>query len=361
MKRQFIALPLLALGLLIAAVACGSGAGSDSDATTTPAVTPTPTETGSSLIGSTRDNASGETLTTVELVEQLRPSVVNIQTAGSAGTGFIIDREGHIVTNNHVIALNGRLASNITVTLSTGDDFVAEVVGRDPRTDIAVLKIDADDLVPVPLGSSSDLRVGEDVLAMGNALALEGGPTVTTGVVSALGRVIQNDDPRNFINISDAIQTDAIINPGNSGGPLVNARGEVIGITSVVIRGNQAEGIGLAISIDSAKPIIQELKDSGSIDRGILGVTIESVDRALAAGCFPLSAKSGVLIVLVQQGGPADEAGLLPCDVIVQIEDTTIDTFGDLFDVLNDYRAGVTVDVEIVRRGERETTEITLG
>ena len=260
-----------------------------------------------------------------------------------------------------MIEINQRAASDITVTLSTGDDYAAQVVGRDPATDVAVLRIDADDLVPVPLGDSSDLRVGEDVPAMGNALALAGGPTVTTGVVSAFGRVLQNDDPLNFINIPDAIQRDAIINPGNSGGPLVKARGEVIGITSVMIRGAQAEGIGLAIPIDSAKPIVQELKESGSIDRGSLGVTIESVDRALAVGCFPLSAPSGVIKETVQQGGPADEAGIQRCNVIVQIQDKDIDTFADLLGILNDYRAGVTADVELIRQDDKRSTEITLG
>ena len=349
-------LPVLLIALLVGAVACDSD--SDPDVTPTGATTPAeaePTPTG----GASNDGSSG-TLTTVQLVEQLRPSVVNVQTEGGAGTGFIIDDDGHIVTNNHVIAINSQPANNITVTLSTGEDFDAEVVGRDRATDIAVLRIDADDLVPVPLGNSSDLRVGEALLAMGNALALEGGPTVTTGVVSALGRVIQNDDPQNFINISDAIQTDAIINPGNSGGPLVNARGEVIGITSVVIRGLQAEGIGLAISIDSAKPIIQELKDSGAINRGLLGVRIAPVNQALAAGCSAVSTNSGVLIVGVLQGGPADEAGLEACDVIVQIQDKDIETSGDLFGVLNNYRAGVTVDVELIRQSDHESIEITL-
>ena len=350
MNRLLITLPILLIALLVAAVACDS----DSDSDATPAGSdPTPT-------GGTPNSVSNGTLTTVELVEQLRPSVVNVQTESGAGTGFIIDDDGHIVTNNHVIAINGQPANNITVTLSTGEDFDAEVVGRDPPTDIAILRIDADDPVPVPLGNSSELRVGEALLAMGNALALEGGPTVTTGVVSALGRVIQNDDPQNFINISDAIQTDAIINPGNSGGPLVNARGEVIGITSVVIRGVQAEGIGLAISIDSAKPIIQELKGSGAIDRGLLGVRIAPVNQALALGCSSVSTNSGVLIVSVQQGGSADEAGLQVCDVIVQIQDKDIDTSGDLFGVLNSYRAGVTVDVELIREGDRESRKITL-
>ncbi len=353
MNRLLFTLPLLLTALLIGAVACDSD--SDSDATPTGTTTPTPVRTDPALTGGPSDNASSETLTTVELVEQLRPSVVNVQTEGGAGTGFIIDGDGHIVTNNHVIEINGQAAQNITVTLSTGDDFDAEVVGRDPPTDLAVLRIDADDLVPVPLGNSSELRVGQDVVAMGNALNLPGGPTVTTGVVSALARVIQGGG----IEIPDAIQTDAAINPGNSGGPLVTMDGRVVGITTAVIRG-QAEGIGLAISIDSAKPIIQELKDSGAIDRGLLGVTIASVDQALAVGCFSLSATSGVLIASVQQGGPADEAGLQPCDVIVQIQDKEIETSGDLFGVLNDYRTGVTVDVGLIRESDRESREVTL-
>ena len=351
MNRLLFTLPLVLVALLIAAAACDS----DSDSDATPTGTTTPAGTDPALTGGTSDNGSSETLTTVELVEQLRPSVVNVQTEGGAGTGFIIDGDGHIVTNNHVIEINGQVARNISVSLTGGSEFDAEVVGRDPPTDIAVLRIDADDLVPVPLGNSSELRVGQDVVAMGNALNLPGGPTVTTGVASALGRVIQGGG----IEIPDAIQTDAAINPGNSGGPLVTMDGRVVGITTAVIRG-QAEGIGLAISIDSAKPIIQELKDSGAIDRGLLGVTIAPVDQALAVGCFPLSANSGVLIASVQQGGPADEAGLQPCDVIVQIQDKDIETSGDLFGVLNDYRTGITVDVGLIRESDRESIEVTL-
>jgi serine protease Do len=192
------------------------------------------------------------------------------------GTGFIIDEEGHIVTNNHVISdQEGNAVKDITVTLDDGRQFDATVVGRDPPSDIAVLDIEADDIEPVPLGSSADLKVGQDVVAMGNALNLPGGPTVTKGVVSALGRLIQED----AVSIPDAIQTDAAINPGNSGGPLVDADGKVVGITTAVIRGN-AEGIGLVIAIDTARPIVEELIESGQVDRGFLGVSIVQVTEA---------------------------------------------------------------------------------
>lgn len=352
LNRWLATLPVLLIAFLLTSVACDS----DSDSDASPTGTSTAVETDPSPAGRSPDNGSGVSLTTVELVEQLRPSVVNVQTEGGAGTGFIIDDEGHIVTNNHVIEINGQAARNIFVTLAGDREFEAEVIGRDPPTDIAVLKIDADDLTPVPLGDSSQLRVGQFVVAIGNALNLPGGPTVTTGVVSALGRVIQGGG----IEIPDAIQTDASINPGNSGGPLVTMDGRVIGITTAVIRG-EAEGIGLAISIDIAKPVIAELLESGTIDRGILGITIAPVNQALAVGCFPIFANTGILIVSVQQGGPADEAGIEPCDVIVQIQDKDIETSGDLFGILSDYRAGVMVELELIRGNDRKSKEITLG
>ena len=199
----------------------------------------------------------GQALSTVDLVARLRPSVVHIQADTAVGTGLIIDTEGHVVTNNHVITGGGSdPATDITVTTSDGRDHASQIVGRDVPTDLAVLKIQADNLRGVELGESSKAQVGEPVVAMGHALNLPGGPTVTTGVVSAVNREIDEEG----INIPDAIQTDAAINPGNSGGPLANSRGQVIGITTAVIRGN-AEGIGLAISIDSAKPIIDPSRE----------------------------------------------------------------------------------------------------
>ena len=218
-----------------------------------------------------------------------------------------------------------------------------------------MLKIEGDNLKPVELGDSSQLKVGEDVIAMGNALDLPGGPTVTKGVVSALGRLIQEQD----VSIPDAIQTDAAINPGNSGGPLVNMNGDVVGITTAVIRGN-AEGIGLAISIDEAEPIIEELIAEGEVNRGFLGITIQEITPSLAQQ-FDLAVDHGVGIRSVQANGPADEAGLEQGDIIVRLGDKEIRTSGDLFAALTEHRAGDRVEVEYFHNGESATVEVTLG
>jgi serine protease Do len=260
------------------------------------------------------------------------------------------------VTNNHVISTNnGDAADNITVTLDDGSEHDARIVGRDPPTDLAVLKIEADSLTPAMLGDSADLRVGEDVVAIGNALDLPGGPTVTKGVVSALNHLIQESN----VSIPDAIQTDAAINPGNSGGPLVNANGEVVGITTAVIRG-EAEGIGLAIAIDTAEPVIDELIANGRVDRGFLGITIQEITPSLAQQ-FDLAVDQGVGILSVEPGSPADEAGLVEGDIIVRLGDTEIRTSGDLFRALTEHRAGDVVQVEYFHNGTRETAAVTLG
>lgn len=306
---------------------------------------------------------------TAELVERLRPSVVHILTkaatldvfgqlvpSSGVGTGFIIDADGHIVTNNHVVSSDsGDAAEDITVTLDDGREFSARIVGRDPPTDVAVLKIDAKSVTPLALGNSSELLVGEDVVAIGNALDLPGGPTVTKGVVSALGRLIQEGT----VTIPDAIQTDAAINPGNSGGPLVDMRGSVVGITTAVIRGN-AEGIGLAISIDSARPIIEELIKNGQVRRGVLGIRIVEITPSLAQQ-FDLAVDHGVGLREVQTGSPAADAGLVQGDIIVKLAGIEIQTTGDLFRALTEHRAGDVVDVEYFHDGAKESTKVTLG
>ena len=232
---------VLSVSLLLAGC---NGSGGGASPTAGPA-TATATATATAQPGPGDDNAADQSA--VDVVKELGPSVVHILSEAATldvfgqvtptkgvGTGFVLDREGHIVTNNHVVTIDsGEPAQNITVTLSDGRQFQARIVGRDAPTDLAVLKIDADGLTPVELGSSAGLQVGESVVAIGNALDLPGGPTVTQGVVSAKGRLIQESD----VTIPDAIQTDASINPGNSGGPLVNMRGQVVGITTAVIRG----------------------------------------------------------------------------------------------------------------------------
>lgn len=346
------------LFLLVLFAACQGAGGSTEE---TPAPTPTPTSEATPPLATTP-------MSTADVVERLRPSVVHILSEAATldvfgqvipsrgvGTGFIIDKEGRIVTNNHVITVDGdRPAQRITVTLSDGRQLRAEILGRDAPTDLAVLDIDAPGLTPAVLGDSSQLQVGEDVVAIGNALDLPGGPTVTKGVVSAVGRLIQEGST----TIPDAIQTDAAINPGNSGGPLVNMRGEVVGITTAIIA--QAEGIGLAISINTAKPIIEELIAQGKVQRGFLGIVIVPITPSLAES-FNLPVDHGVGVREVQRGGPAFRAGIRPGDIIVRVAEIEITNTGDLFRALTEHRAGESVEVEYYRDGDRRTTEVTLG
>ncbi|MCI0814820.1 MAG: trypsin-like peptidase domain-containing protein [Chloroflexi bacterium] len=340
---------ILALGLLAAACTDDDGGG---DASGTPSATSTATSTTEVTADPVIENA-------VELVEQLRPSVVHLRTAQGVGTGFIIDEAGYIVTNNHVISFdNGQPAGEIEVTLSDGRTFDAEIIGRDARTDVAVLQIDATGLKAVPLGTSSSLRVGQEVLTMGNALNLVGGPTVTKGVVSAVNRLV-DESP---VFIADAIQTDAAINPGNSGGPLVTADGKVVGITTAVLRGQGgiAEGIGLAVSIDLAKPVVDRLIADGFVNRGRLGIFTAAVSRATENNCL-IDASSGVLVTSVVADTPAATGGLEDCDVIVEIENLSVDNITDLFRALLEHGPGETVDVSYIRDGEVEVIVVTLG
>ncbi len=352
MRREAALILALALSALaIVATACGGG--TSSTATVTASTTATPGPSSSPIISVISSTA--------DLVEQLRPSVVHVQTEIGVGTGFIIDEEGHIVTNNHVITIDTvQPVDQITVTLADGSRHTASIVGRDRPTDLAVLKIDAEGLTPITLGESSQLRAGDDVVAIGNALNLPGGPTVTKGVVSALGRLIEDDDPTSAIIIPDGIQTDAVINPGNSGGPLVDMQGRVVGITTAVIRGANAEGIGLAISIDLAKPIVAELIEEGQVNRGFLGVSPTQITPDLA-DTFNLGVDHGVGLQEVTPGSPADQAGLQPGDIIVKIDGTEIRNTGELFQALIKYRAGATVEVEFYRDGNPQTTEVTLA
>ena len=362
--------PLIVLALLvvIAVAILGAACGDSGSSTSAPSPAPTATAEPSSTAPS---GDSGPTLPTVDLVQRLRPSVVHIASEVAAadifgqlnpqqgvGTGFIIDGQGHIVTNNHVVTLDGDTpAQKITVTLADGRQFQAQIVGRDPPTDLAVLKIDATGLQPAPVGNSSSLQVGQDVVAIGNALDLAGGPTVTKGVVSALNRVIEEST----VSIPDAIQTDASINPGNSGGPLVDMRGRVVGITTAVIRGN-AEGIGLAISIDSAKPVVDELIQNGKVARGFLGVNIAPLNSFTAARCvITRTDQKGLILTRVQSGSPASDAGLRQCDVVTKIADVDIGNTGDLFRALTQHRAGEKVSIEYQRGGQSKSGEITLG
>ncbi len=364
--RTGVALLVAAVaGVALLLAACGGGG----EPTASPVAEATPSVESSPAVATPTPRADGQPLSTADIVQLLRASVVRVQTEGAqldifgravptrgVGTGVIIDKDGHIVTNNHVLRIGdttGPLAQRIVVTLADGSTAPAQVIGTDPPTDLAVIQIDAPDLQPAILGSTADLRVGDDVVAIGHALGLEGGPTVTRGVVSAKGRSIQEDP----YTISDAIQTDASINPGNSGGPLVNQYAEVVGINTAIIA--SAQNIGFSISIDLAKPVVQELIEKGRIARGFLGVTTVDITSDLAAS-FNLPVDRGVGITAVQRGGPGDMAGLRGNDIIVRIGDLEIDNNGDLLQALTQHRGGETVTVAFYRGDSLQETEVTL-
>jgi len=262
----------------------------------------------------------------------------------SLGSGFIIRSDGYIVTNNHVV--DG--ASEISVKLSDSRHFPATVVGRDEKTDVALLKIDAQNLPVVAFGNSDALQVGESVMAIGNPFGLEG--TVTTGIVSAKGRVIGEGPYDNFI------QTDASINPGNSGGPLVNQAGQVVGIdTAIVSQSGGSVGIGFAIPINEAKSILPQLQAQGHVTRGWLGVSIQPMTAELAKA-FHLEQDHGALVAQVMPDSPAATAGLKTGDVIVEFDGHTVSKAGDLSRLV----AGATVGQAATLRLLREGTPLTL-
>jgi len=284
-------------------------------------------------------------------VRSIVPSLFGFgQIQQGVGSGVIFDPRGYILTNDHVIAG----AQEIQVVLGDGRQFTGRVLGRSPANDIAVVKIDGDNLPVATLGDSDQLRVGQWVVAIGNALGLEGGPTVTAGVVSALNRTIAPSPGE--AAFGPLIQTDAAINPGNSGGPLVNLRGEVIGINTAKIQ--TAEGIGFAIPINKAKEIVQQLLEARP--QAYLGITSVSVTPALAAA-YGLPVSRGVLVVDVESGGPADQAGIQPGDIIVRFDDQEIARAEDLQAALGAHRPGDQVTVVVNRNGREESVRVTLG
>ena len=263
------------------------------------------------------------------------------------GSGFIIDKSGYIVTNNHVV----EGADKITVILKDETQYDAKVVGLDPVTDIALIKVDPKHSLPtVRLGSSGDLRVGEWVAAIGSPFGLE--YTVTAGIVSAKGRVIGSGP------YDDFIQTDASINPGNSGGPLINMQGEVVGINTMIIAA--AQGIGFAIPVDQAKGIIAQLKSDGEVTRGWLGVTIQDLKGDLA-DYYGVEGKSGVMVADVVPGDPADKAGIKPKDIITEVNGKKVDTSRDLTNLAAMLTVGETAEVTILRDGKPQTLEVKIG
>ena len=253
------------------------------------------------------------------------------------GSGFIMSRDGYILTNNHVV----EDADTIKVKLATGKEYDGKVVGRDPKTDLALVKIDASDLHALPLGNSDELKVGSWVVAVGSPFGLE--QTVTAGIVSAKGRVIGSGPYDNFI------QTDASINPGNSGGPLINTKGEVVGINTAILA--QGKGIGFAIPINMAKDIAPQLQEKGHVTRGWLGVSIQEMTPELAKS-FGLTDNKGALVAQVMSGSPAEKAGIEQGDVIVEFDGKAISESKDLPQVVASTPVGKSVNVKLLRNGK---------
>jgi S1-C subfamily serine protease len=347
--------------LALAATACSVGFGSKgSNAQSASALAqssaPAPVSTDGSVVG---------------VVKRVLPAVVNVtsdivqgaQQGKGVGTGFVVAPDGVIVTNCHVV----EGATKITVFTSDAiqKKYDARVIGGDCLHDLAVLKIGATGLTTVPLGNSDALQLGQPVVALGYALALEGGPTVTSGIVSSLNRTIQVQDPgctscqNGTRTYTDIIQTDAAINHGNSGGPLVNMAGQVVGINSA--GDDQAQNIGFAIAVDSAKDTIAKAEANPLAPAAFLGVSTQGVTPAMAFQ-LGLKVQQGVYVVATTSGGPAEQAGINQGDVIVAVNGTSVKTSDDLGSNLDALAPGQTASVEVVTpSGSHTTIGVTLG
>jgi len=368
-QRRNIKIVLIAL--LFAGVVAGLGYG----------MTATP-KTGAVPAAATAEVSAGSPMVPgnfSELAEAVRNGVVNIQVMKKAkharfekfggnpfgdffgpfegnqpdrkqqgvGSGFIMSKEGYILTNNHVV----EGADQIKVKLAGGKEFEGKVVGRDPKTDLALVKIEGNaDLQALKLGNSDDLKVGNWVVAVGSPFGLE--QTVTAGIVSAKGRVIGSGPYDNFI------QTDASINPGNSGGPLINLQGEVVGINTAIIASGQ--GIGFAIPINMAKEVAPQLQKRGHVTRGLLGVAIQDVTPELAKS-LGLKESKGALVSQVVPGGPADKAGIEQGDVIVSFDGRMVDDSKDLPRIVASTTVGKTVTVKLLRDGKEVESQAKVG
>ncbi len=266
----------------------------------------------------------------------------------SLGSGIVVSADGYILTNNHVISK----ASKIRVTFEGNQEFEAEIIGSDPQTDVALIKIDTHDLPHVRFGDSDNLRIADQVMAIGNPFGL--GQTVTMGIVSALGRSI------GLIDYEDLIQTDATINPGNSGGALVNMRGEVIGMnTAILSRSGGSQGIGFAIPSNMTAHVLESLRKHGKVERAWLGVTIQPVDQSIA-DYYGQEKPRGVLVSNVNENTPAEKAGLLEGDIILTVDGEEVNSISHLRNIISLSPVGEKVRLDILRDGMEKRVAVTL-
>ncbi|WP_301378006.1 MULTISPECIES: DegQ family serine endoprotease [Thalassolituus] len=269
--------------------------------------------------------------------------------SNSLGSGFIVSDDGYILTNNHVV----QGADEIIVRLNDRRELEAVLIGADPSSDLAVLKVDADDLPTVELGDSDKLDVGEWVVAIGSPFGFD--YSVTAGIVSAKGRSLPNE------NYVPFIQTDVAINPGNSGGPLFNLEGQVVGINSqIYTRSGGFMGVSFAIPINVAMDVAEQLKSKGKVSRGWLGVVIQEVNKDLAES-FGLDRAAGALVVQVVDGSPAESSGLVSGDIIVKVNGKDVQLSSDLPHLIGRLRAGDTAKLSVVRAGKRKTIDVEIG
>lgn len=364
----------LAAGFLGLALLLGAGCSDSGGPTTATDETQAPREqqpvqtpVGTAPAGSVVPNRPTGELSTSELVKLAEPAIVRIQTNGGVGTGFVVDPEGYIMTNNHVIlGGTGRPATNIRVTLSDGTVLAASVVGTDEKTDMAVLKVEQSGLTALSFADLDQVEIGQDVVAIGYALDLGRGEgpsfSVTRGIVSQKNRAINEDSPSAIIG---AVQTDAAINHGNSGGPLLNLNGEVVGINTALAPdgdGGIALGIGFAVGSDIARAVYEEILENGRVDRGLLGVNgFETLRPARARELGLPEDATGLTLGTVPAAGPVGSAGLTSGDVITKLADIDVHNDTDLMVALIKHGPGETVTVEYYRDGSKRSAEVTLG
>jgi len=352
--RRAAVLGAVAGALVSAVVATGVTVALDDDASAPvdrPVVTPVTTSEGA--------------LDIQAILAQVQPSVVSIRTSSEtsrglfegAGSGIVLSKDGLVLTNAHVIGSIG----DITVVLSDGTEHAATLVGSSPDDDLAVIQVqDVDDLTPAELGSSDDLQVGDEVIAIGNALNLGGEATVTRGIVSAKDRDLAAEG----VSLEGLIQTDAAINPGNSGGPLVNAAGQVVAVNTAIVA--DAQNLGFSIAIDRARPIIEELESgNGQVtpDQAFLGVSSADIDDLTeeVKTRFAIERDEGAFVTEVVPGSAADDAGLVAGDVIVEIDGQEVTESAAVREAILEKDPGDTVELKIVRAGQEETLEAELG
>lgn len=307
--------------------------------------------------------STADALSVTEIASKVGPSVVEVTTEAvttnaffgqyvqsGAGSGVIITEDGYIITNNHVVSG----ASQVTVRTSDGTEYPATVVGADSKTDIAVLKIEATGLTPAVVGDSDSLQVGEFTLAVGNPLGELGG-TVTDGIISALDREVTVEN-----QTMNLLQTNAAVSPGNSGGGLFNERGELIGIVNAKSSGQNAEGLGFAIPVNTAIQVAEELINNGYVTgRPAMGVTVLSINDAQTAFQYGVN-QAGVYVQSVNEGGAADKAGLQPGDRFVSIDGTAVNSTSDITGIIGEHAVGDTIEVQVVRGTQIVTANVTL-